>query len=633
MNNKGYFMTFWLYIWNSFIKNSFIYKILCSVYSFISASWKNSCITNWFRKNFFDYQTAQKSFIGKIVFSPFTLIDHICKLYYEKINAHKENSLILRTCKYFLHNILALNLRFIGAFLISAAFVNLVLSLVFKNSLISSIIVLVSGIVLSFFNYNVTDFLRGSFIFNFIEKCLGTKLYFNFYYVTKCSSGFKRILCAVLFGAVSGLICNFTSVIYAAAFALGLWFVFMVFYKVEFGVFITLFLAPILPTMAVVALTLLCLASLIVKALNSKKFEWNFDGLGVIISLMLVVYLFASITSFAPFKSIQIWAVYFAFMIFYFVIVNTIKSKEQLFNLLTVFSLSGLAVCIYGILQYIFGWNVTQAWMDEEMFEDIKMRIYSTLENPNVLGEYILLVLPISISLMWTKKNILPKLFYALISLIMAVALILTFSRGCWIGIMASAAIFITFVAGKLWGLALLALPFVPMIMPESIINRFMSIGDMKDSSTSYRVYIWMGTLLMLKDFWLTGVGLGTEAFTQVYPFYSYSSIVAPHAHNMFLQIMVESGIIGIVMFLFLIFMFVKKLIDGYQYVKKDSELSVLIVGIAAAVFGFLVQGLFDNCFYNYRVFMIFWAVIAIGIAAVYVARSDYNSKEADIND
>ncbi len=633
MNNNGYFMTFWLYIWNNIIKSSVIYRILCKVYSFISNSWKNSIITNWFRKVFLSEDPARKSLIGKIVFSPFALIDRIREKYYEKLNAQKENSLIVRTCKYFLHNFLALNLRFIGIFCVSASCVDLIFSAISKQNILLNVVLIIIGLALSLINYNLVDILKHSFIVCFIEKCLGTKLSFNFYYVTKCGSGIKPLLCAALFGVLTGLVCGFSSVIYAIAFALGLWFVFMVLYKVEFGVFATIFLAPIIPTMAVVGLSLLCLFSLIVKALTTKKFEWRLEGLGLMIVLMLVVYLFASITSYSPVKSLQIWAVYFAFMILYFVIINTVRTKKQLFNILTVFVLSGFVVCLYGILQYIFGWNVSQAWIDEEMFEDIKMRIYSTLENPNVLGEFILLTLPISISLMWTRKQWLSKIFYAFTSATMAVALVLTFSRGCWIGIMFSAAIFITFVAGKFWGLALAALPFIPIVLPESIINRFMSIGDMKDSSTSYRVYIWMGTLLMLKDFWLTGIGPGSEAFTQVYPFYSYSSIVAPHAHNLFLQIMVESGIVGILLFLLLIFIFIKKLICGYQYGGKGKSTSVIIVGIASAVLGFLVQGMFDNCFYNYRVFMIFWAVIALGIAAFNVAGDEFHLREANLND
>ena len=627
MKNNGYFLTFWGFLWNRFIKNSAVYRVLCAVYDFISDKWKESFITGLFRKAFFAEETAAKSIIGKICFSPFRLIEWIQKKFGAKLNAQKDNSFLVRSCKYYLHNILALNLRFIGIFLVSASLASFVISLVLHGGIKLEIIGICLGVVLCLFKVNATDFLKSSVIIKFVEKALGTTFSFDFYYLTKCG-GIKSIVCAAVFGVITGIISGLVSPVLAVAFAGGLWFLFMVLYKVEFGVFVTLFLAPIIPTMAVVALSLLCLFSLIVRAVTTRKFEFKTDGLGLMIILMLGIYLISTVTSFAMFKSAQIWAVYFAFMVFYFIVINTVKTKKQLMDILTVFCLSGLLVCLYGILQYIFGWNVTQAWIDEEMFEDIKMRIYSTLENPNVLGEYILLVLPVAISLMWKKKDVFSKIVYGAMAAVMGVALILTFSRGCWIGVMASAAVFITFAAGKLWGLALLVLPVIPMILPESIINRFASIGDMKDSSTSYRVYIWMGTLLMLRDFWLSGVGLGTEAFTQVYPFYSYSSIVAPHSHNLFLQIMVESGILGIIAFAIILILFVKKLVVGYQVQGKLGDVSVTLVGIGAAVTGFLVQGLFDNCFYNYRVFMVFWSVIALGVAAANVAKTQLSDAE-----
>ncbi len=631
MKNNGYFLTLWFYIWNSIIKNSLIYKALNGLYSYISKQWQNSYLAGLFRRVFFSEDTAKNSIWGKICFSPFLLLEKIQTKYAEKLNTQKEKSILIKFFKYLLHNFLALNLRFIGIFTATAAAFDLILSLFRGGNLLLSLIAIVFGIALSFIDFNVTSILKNSWIISFIEKCLDTEFSFNFYYITKCEGKF-RLFCAGIFGATCGIICALSSPILALLFVAGILFVSLVLYKVEFGVFITLFLAPIVPTMLVVGLCLLCLMSLVIKALTTKKFIWRLDGMGLMVMVMIIIYLLAAVTSFAPFKSVQIWAVYFAFMAFYFVIINTIKTTNQLFNLLKVFAVSAVFVCLYGIAQYVFGWNVTQAWMDEEMFEDIKMRIYSTLENPNVLGEYILLALPICISLMWTTKKALSRLIYGGMSLILALALVLTFSRGCWLGIMAAAAIFITFVAGKLWGLALIALPVVPFILPESIINRFTSIGDMSDSSTSYRVYIWMGTLLMLKDFWISGIGLGTEAFTQVYPFYSYNGIVAPHPHNLFLQVITESGVIGLAVFLLLMFMFFKNLVVGCQYFGKGNKFSVVIVGIASAVVGFLLQGMFDNCFYNYRVFMIFWAVLAIGIASCHIARAEFKKTEVSHN-
>ncbi len=630
MRDNGYFLTFWLFLWNRFIKNSMLYRILCGVYGFVSKKWRESAITSLFRKTFFDDSDLRKSLVGKLCFLPLIIIEQIQKKFGEKLTAQKENSFVIRTCKYYLHNLLALNLRFIGVLLLSASAASLIASLICKTGIKLELIGIVCGGVLCLFEFNATTLFKNSVVIKLIEKAFDTKLSFDFYYITKCG-GRKSIVCGIFFGVVAGLISGFVSPVLAVLFVGGLWFLFMVLYKVEFGVFVTLFAAPILPTMAVVGLCLLCLASLIVKALTTKRFEFKTEGVGLMIILMLMIYFLAAVCSFVPFKGVQIWAVYFAFMVFYFVIINTIKTKKQLMDILTVFALSGVAVCIYGILQYIFGWNVNQAWIDEEMFEDIKMRIYSTLENPNVLGEYILLVLPVTIALMWKKRGVFAKIVFGGMAAVMGIALILTFSRGCWVGIMASAAVFVTFVAGKLWGLLLVVLPIIPMILPESIINRFTSIGNMKDSSTSYRVYIWMGTLHMLRDFWLTGIGPGDEAFAQVYPFYSYSSIVAPHSHNLFLQIMVIGGILAIITFAILMLVFFKKLAVGYQAQGKGGDVSVLLAGIGSAVIGFLVQGLFDNCFYNYRVFMIFWAVIALGVAAANTARLE-KAEEAGAN-
>ncbi len=565
MKNNGYFLTFWLWFWNSIIKNSVTYKTLCRIYSSISDSWQNSWLTSLFRRPLLSENSARTSLWGKICYSPFLLLEKIQGRFAESLTSAKERSLVIRFFKYLLHNFLALNLRFLGTFIFSAAAADLIISIIRGGNIILSLVALIFGAVLFIPDINFTEFFEHSWFVKFIEKCLDTTFSFKFYYLTKCE-GNSRLYCAAGFGLITGAICGLLSPILAILFVAGLFFVSLVLYKVEFGVFITLFLAPIIPTMAVVGLSLLCLLSLVIKAITTAKFEWRFDGTGLLVISMILIYLLSSFTSFAPFKSLQIWSVYFVFMVFYFVIINTIKTKAQLFNILKVFAISGVLVCLYGICQYVFGWNINQAWMDEEMFGDIKMRIYSTLENPNVLGEYILLVLPVCIALMWTTKKFLSRIVFAGFSLILGVALILTFSRGCWLGIMASAAVFITFAAGKLWGLALIALPVIPMIIPESILNRFTSIGDMSDTSTSYRVYIWMGTLLMLKDFWLSGIGPGTEAFTEVYPFYSYNLIVAPHSHNLFLQIITETGILGIVIFLILLIAFFRKLACGYQF-------------------------------------------------------------------
>ncbi len=620
-NNIGYFEAVWLFIWN-LIKNSVIYKVLRRLYDGISEGWRNSAIGEFFRRAHFSECAISESVVGRVLRSPFTFIEFLQKKWGEKLSFAIEKSLFLNICRSYLNNIMAINLRFTGVTIVFAV-AGICVAGGFSYSLLAIMII---GLVLSLFDINLTEYLKGSALISVVCELLGIEHNFN-WFDEKYTTGKVRLITGAVSGLVFGLVGGILSPILTPLAILGVAVVFLVVAKPIVGVFLIVFAAPLVPTMAAAGLAILCLFSLLVHAVITEGFKFKFDGVGFFIIVFIGIYLIGAITSFAPVKSFSIWAIYFAFMTVYFVIINSVNSRKALLNLVTTFVISGFLVCLYGIMQYLFGWDTAQAWMDEEMFEDIKMRIYSTLGNPNVLGEYILLVLPAAIGLMWTSKKAYTKIVYAGISALMFGALILTFSRGCWIGIMIAAAMFITFAAGKLWGLGLLALPIIPMVLPESIINRFSSIGDMSDSSTSYRVYIWMGTLAMMRDFWISGIGMGQEAFTQVYPFYSYNGIVAPHSHNLFLQILVETGVTGIGAFAIIIFLFLRKIMTGYTIGGKGDRMSTLMTAITAGICGFLVQGMFDNCFYNYRVMLVFWCTLAIARACVYVAEQGRTEK------
>jgi len=114
----------------------------------------------------------------------------------------------------------------------------------------------------------------------------------------------------------------------------------------------------------------------------------------------------------------------------------------------------------------------------------------------------------------------------------------------------------------------------------------------------------------MLKDYWLTGIGLGEGAFNVIYPHYSYSAIVAPHSHNLYLQILVENGIVGFVLFSVLMIAFYKNAIHVICRLNRGF-MKVCLLAFVSAATGYLVQGLFDNVWYNYRVFMFFFMTLA----------------------
>jgi len=646
---KGLVQAGLLYLWH-LIQHSMIYKVLTTIYSTILAQWQNSRITSALRGDNADV-IAEHSLWYRFI-SKITAFSQSNRLG-EKVESLIEQSAFIKSASYLLHNILALNLKFIGYLAGVAVFINIVLTIFISRAIPSILIggILIICFILSRIDVNFTSFFAKSSIVRFFEYILNLNFSFDFFYKTR-TKGDSRIICAIAIGLIAGVISFFAGPFMAAAFVLGLTFMFLVLYKTMAGVFFTVFLAPIIPTMFVAGLCLLTLISFIIKAVTTRNFEWKFDFSGFLIVNLVAIMFIAALISFVPLVSLQIFAIYAIFISFYFVLINMVKTRSQLFALLTVFVISGTLVALYGIFQHYFGIDVAhQAWLDEEMFATIGTRVFSTLENPNVLGTYLLLVIPIAVALMWSAgkdkffrpRNDLPqsrgaailqtsltKTLFAGIVGIMFITLIFTYSRGCWIAIMVSAAVFVTFVKGKLWGFAILAIPFIPIILsfiPETIIERITSIGNLEDTSSNYRLNIWLASITMIQDWWVSGVGLGIDSFMQVYPFYAFATVFTSHSHNLYLQILIELGIVGFFVFALVVIFAFKSAAHARAIASavesKNSPLSVMSVAISAAIVGFLIQGLFDHALYNYRVFLMFWMVVGFASICKFIAKDE----------
>ena len=598
-------------------RESGIYRLLMKIYNGISDSWKNSAIMNRLRKD--SIGTSSKSIAERVFGCPFTFLSYVRRKIGTAFGQSIARSFICTWSKKYVQNFMAVNTRFFGAMLLFAGIgyeaVYLPTMHVSKIAAIAAII----GCIAMLMNFNIMSFLNASKAVGFLKSAAGFKnLDFEFF-DEKATNGRIRIFLAAVVGLAAGAIMHF-NVLYGIVVPFAIFGVLLVMYAPITGVYAAVFLAPFVPTMVLAGICIWTMLALIIKSVSDLRFKWKFDGVGLCVLIMLAVLLVSSLASFARIGSLKVWVMYLVFMLFYFVVINTVKTKNQLYGLFKALIISGALVALYGIMQYAFGWTTSNAWIDEEMFEDSTMRVYSTLGNPNVLGEYLLLVLPFAavymIKMKWREIS---KWAYGAMFLVLALCLVLTQSRGCWIGFMISVVIFVTFYEGKWWGFIPLVLCILPFVLPQTIVDRILSVGNMEDSSTSYRVYIWMGTLGMMKHYLLGGIGMGEAAFSQVYPFFSYNAIVAPHSHNLFLQLLVEAGISGLLVFLVMQIVFVKKMSVVYRRDDKKSINSMLALAAASGVIGFLVQSMFDYTFYNYRVMAVFFMVVALGMALKHV--------------
>ena len=376
-------------------------------------------------------------------------------------------------------------------------------------------------------------------------------------------------------------------------------------------------LAPILPTMAVLGLAAVGYCSLLLGLVRDSSRPLAWAPINRYVILYAVVYLAGAVFSVNPASSLNPGLLSAAFMLFAVVLYNSVTDRRQLDILLALMVVVAAAVSAYGILQYIFGWGYqSAAWVDNDMFSSITFRVAATLDNPNMLGQYLILAIPIGGAKLLSAKSWPGRAFYFCCCGVMCVCMLLTFSRGAWLGLLFAGAVFAVLLEPRLVLLLPVALAAMWFVLPDTVINRFTSIGNLSDASTSYRVYIWMGTLDMLKNYWLCGIGPGADAFNMVYPAYSYSGIIAPHSHNLFLQIVCDAGIAALAVFVILLFVYFRMMCTAISR-ERDWPGRVYEVAFTSGVFGFMVQAMTDYSFYNYRVMFLFWSYLALSALCV----------------
>ena len=626
--------------------NSLILSFICTLWGKFSACLSESVLWQWLGRIHGAFCRAfaassivkavkyrgktsleETSVACRILRIPTAVLSAVCKFFSGLVRATVDRSIVSVYVNAFISGALSLNVRFIALLLMFGGGSSFAVNLLKGNFSFPALIIAVAGFGLSFIKrIRLADFIDDSVIIKFFKACFG------FENVSFCAYSPASSVYVYTSAAVVGLVTGAAGALIPMLYAIpvGLAAIGAVLLNPVCGIYFAVFAAPIVPTLVLVGICVLTALSVLGHKAYNGEYGIKMGRCGLCLMLFLIISALSTVFSSSLTGSIGVLGMYIIFIGFYYIIRDQLRGEETIAGILKVFAISAAVVSVYGILQYVFKWDTQNAWIDTDMFEEATMRAYSTLANPNVLGEYLVLALPIIalVIINYTKTSF-QKLIYGAVFAATFLCLILTQSRGCWIGFMVSTVIFVTYYRSAMWKVIPFVILLLPFVLPETIINRLLSVGDMSDSSTSYRVYIWFGTLLMLKDYWLGGIGLGEAAFRNIYPEYSYHGIVAPHSHNLYLQLTVESGIVSLAVFISAMLIFFK---DMLNLQLKGRHFGTAAAALMSGVAGFLVQSMFDYTFYNYRVMAIFFMVIAIGGAYVTVAAKESEAAENEGN-
>ncbi len=309
--------------------------------------------------------------------------------------------------------------------------------------------------------------------------------------------------------------------------------------------------------------------------------------------------------------------------IFVFLIAEEVLNDERKFrNVLAFFLASAFLTGLEGIVQNITG----RGFIRGKSMVRVKGTVYGIagpFNHYNDFASYLVGVLPLAFVMIFSGKAIKENVaawkdrygvFFYLLTGILGFCLFSTFSRGSWVGLLASGALMILlspkrkYIAAAMAGFLVLLL-LIPVVRDRAMYT-------FQDGGDASRFEIWSGTLDMVGDAPFLGQGVGT--YMSRFPEYIEDKGIQ-YAHNSYLQMWAEIGTFGLISFL--VFMgsimlrgvrlFVRRP-PGVLSAGKEGLNYFVLLGLLCGLFGFLTHSFFDTQFYSLQQSVLMWFLFGL---------------------
>ena len=312
------------------------------------------------------------------------------------------------------------------------------------------------------------------------------------------------------------------------------------------------------------------------------------------------------------------------FLIFYAIaflitimVVSTIRSTKQLHIMLTIVLIGLVIASLYGCYQGWHGVEVNPSQQDMALNPGMPGRVYSFFDNPNAFGEILVMLIRIMLALILNAKTWTGRILMSIATVICLIAIGLTYFRTGWVALAMAVVIFLAMMNWRLlpvfFLLGLAALP----LLPESIINRILTIGNFEDSSLQYRFSIYEETIYLIRDYGIRGVGLGTDVMTQAFHQYPpmFDGNFPIHTHNNYLQIWVELGLGGAITFIAMVIYQIKIGVKSF-YSSTDRDAKNILAAGVSSLCAISVISMMEYVWFYPRVMFIYFFLFGVIAAA-----------------
>ncbi len=370
------------------------------------------------------------------------------------------------------------------------------------------------------------------------------------------------------------------------------------------GVNLTLLPFSPVPLMSGVFITLLFFATLFY-LISTKEFKLKATDIGILFWILTIfiscIFSINARNSFYYFEKLILkpLALYLG--------IRTFITSDNIEEVLTILSITYSS---YGIVSIIYG--------------DFSQRFTGLTTYPTILGKILDLMIPIVASSLAAIKNKAVIVVNGIGLIALITALIASMTRGAWIAtglalMVISIYILLKNKKGKyLIFLSIIVLflsfTFIPNHRKEILKKRFSSVLHLKDEikkdpSLIGRLRFYKTSIHLIKKKPIIGWGFGrktvkyiNERLTPEWFEKRNLSLITSHTHNTFLQILLETGIMGLIGFLLIIFLF---FYESFKII-KTHEKKLLPIGLILSIIAILTHGLVTNILQAPIIYMFF---------------------------
>lgn len=344
-------------------------------------------------------------------------------------------------------------------------------------------------------------------------------------------------------------------------------------------------------------------ATLIIFLFTQPSLEGNLTARPREVNLLLVFCLLALLSMPLAVEPGTAWetfsGVFIRCALIFVVMVNAVRTTARLRWLLWVAICAGLAVSFKAVNDYRLGNLTVEGYRVGGVGEGL-------FGNPNEVALFLVTLIPVTIALALGARSLMRKSAYAVVTLLMLAAIVVTFSRGGFLGLAAALGLLawkmgrrnrlVILVVALACGTLLLAL--APSSYSLRLLSIFIPSLDPVGSSDMRRQLLWQ-SLLVAGRHPLLGIGMGN------FP------LVSPHnlvTHNTYTQVAAEMGLPALVVYVLFVLTPFKGLarIERETYEgRKGSRFYYLAVGIHASLLGYMVSSLFASVAYVWYVYYV----------------------------